>query len=143
MNFKQSKNLSILFANNYYYNRGGSEKVFFDEIKLLKENNFEVDVFSINDKDSLSEFGKDDNFIDIPNGKINKQFDQVKSLFWNSKTEKKIEELIKKNKFDILHMHNVHSRLSHSITNVAYRNGIKPVLTLHDHKYVCPNYLMM
>jgi glycosyltransferase involved in cell wall biosynthesis len=143
LHFTREFRMKILFANNYYYNRGGSEQVFFGELKLLKDNGIVVDSFSYNDLDSIEKYGYNESFLDEPKTKIKRAYERIGGLFYNYKASIKIDRKISKGGFDILHMHNIHSRLSHSITDVAYKRGVKSVLTLHDYKYICPHYTLM
>jgi hypothetical protein len=38
--------VKVLFLNNFYYLRGGSERVFFEEMRMLREAGHETAVFS-------------------------------------------------------------------------------------------------
>ena len=38
--------MKVLFSNNYFYIRGGSERVFFDEMNLFRFHGHEVVPFS-------------------------------------------------------------------------------------------------
>jgi hypothetical protein len=41
---------------------------------------------------------------------------------------------------DVLHLNNVHSQLSPVIAEIAHRQGVKVVWTMHDYKLLCPRY---
>ena len=129
--------MKILFANNYAYLRGGSEKVFFDEMKLLKSKGNSVDYLSVDDEGDVKEKYKSSNLIPSPN-----VVQRLFNLFWNNKSAKSLSSILSSSnkKYQILHMHNIYSRLSHSIIFIAKKYGLKTILTLHDMKYVCPHY---
>jgi len=127
--------MKVIFASNYFYLRGGSEKVCFDEARILKRRNVHVDHLSINDSVSIKERGVVENNIGEPSS-----IDRLLNLFWNRKSSKKLTAILDECDLDILHAHNIYGRLSHSVLSVAKKRGIKVVVTLHDMKYVCPHY---
>ena len=53
---------------------------------------------------------------------------------------KQITSLIRDERPDLLHCHNIYHQLTPSIINAASRQNIPVVLTLHDYKTVCPVY---
>jgi len=132
--------MRILLANNHYYVRGGAEKVFFDEIDLLKEKGHYIKPFSYNDINSVKNYHYENDMIDGFCDNVLKNFINI---FWNQTAHKKIIEVIKKNKIQIFHGHNIHTRLSPSILIGAKGLGLKTFITIHDFKYVCPQYLML
>ena len=100
-----------------------------------------LELFSINDENSLSVLNYNKLF-----PTINKKKDMIQDLswlFWNSDAANHLSEILRKKHYGIIHNHNVHSRLSHSITKVAVRHGLKAVVTLHDFKYICPHYTLL
>ena len=51
--------MKILFLNNYYYMRGGSEKVLFEEMHMLREAGHEVAIFARgHEKNELSAYAE-------------------------------------------------------------------------------------
>lgn len=54
-----------------------------------------------------------------------------------------LERLLKKERPEIAHLHNIYHQLTPSIIPVLKRYGIKVVLTMHDSKLVCPSYLAL
>lgn len=127
----------IIYANNYANIRGGSEKVFFDEIALLKKCQWHVKSISVDEQGVGSPLGESCELVRAP-----KLIDHFLNLFWNKDTYKKMIALIIKGQFEgaVLHCHNIYGRLSHSLLFAAKKLGLKTVLTLHDMKYVCPHY---
>jgi glycosyltransferase involved in cell wall biosynthesis len=126
----------ILFAHNYAYLRGGSEKVCFDEMKILEAHGVFVDSISVNDATSIRMNGAVANNISEPT-----TVDRLANLFWNRKSRAMLDRILNgKVDYDILHAHNIYGRLSHSLVSVAKKHGLKVVVTLHDMKYVCPHY---
>ena len=81
--------MKILFANNYAYLRGGSEKVFFDEMKLLKSKGNSVDYLSVDDEGDVKEKYKSSNLIPSPN-----VVQRLFNLFWNNKSAKSLSSIL-------------------------------------------------
>ena len=49
-----------------------------------------------------------------------------------------IEKLIKEEKPEIAHLHNIAHQISPAIINLLKKNNIPIVQTLHDYKLICP-----
>jgi len=137
--------MKILQINKFFYLKGGSEKYFFELRHLLKKNNHDVVDFSMKDKKNLpSIYSK--YFIepvDLKNLKSTTYLKKPNLLFkfiWNKEAQKKLEILIKKEKPDIAHLHNIHHQISLSILPVLKKYKIPVIQTLHDYQTICPNY---
>jgi glycosyltransferase involved in cell wall biosynthesis len=138
--------MKILQINKFFYLKGGSEKYFFELRNLLKKNNHQVIDFSMKDKKNLpSPFSK--YFIEPMNlgepvslKRPDLLFKKMLKLIWNKEARKKLEILIKKEKPDIVHIHNIHHEISLSILPVLKKYKIPVVQTLHDYQVICPNY---
>ncbi len=132
--------MNIFFSNNYNYMRGGSEKVYFDEIKLLKDKGHDVAELSYNDDNSIK--FKEHNAV-LLNDFNSGVFKKLGNIFWNYEAASKLEKKLTEKKYQIFHGHNIHTRLSPSIIFKAKEYGLKTIITLHDLKYVCPHYSML
>ncbi len=137
--------MRILFANNYHYLRGGSEKVMFDEVAALVEHGHEVATFSaphpgdlpsprlflappIDDLNGLSMVGKIARFPRIvANQEVRSAFDDALDAF----------------RPDVVHFHNIYGRLTPVVVEAARDRGLPSVLTTHDYKLICPSYLRL
>ena len=137
--------MRILMANNYYYLRGGSERVMFTEMETLRAMGHEVAIFSCDHPDNIRD----------SNSKYflsNKDFETVSAgrklglafqFIYSSEARRKIESYFRDFKPDILHCHNIYGRLTTTILDAAKKAGIPSVVTLHDYKLACPSYLML
>lgn len=114
--------MKILLCHNYYKIRAGEAAVFDFEKTLLEDYGNEVIVYTRDNRelDSLS-FA-----------------DKIKSFFQgfhNPRTVKDIETIIKKNKPDVAHIHNVFPLISPSIYRVLKKNKIPIVQTFHNFRF--------
>ncbi|WP_027182965.1 glycosyltransferase family 4 protein [Desulfovibrio inopinatus] len=137
--------MKILAINKYFYNKGGAETVFFQEREGLLEAGHSVVDFSMQHQDNspspYSEYFT--RCIDYHDRlsffqKINTAIRFVDSR----EAVKKISALILQEKPDIAHAHNIYHQLTPSIFPVLKKAGIPLVVTVHDAKLVCPNYVV-
>jgi len=136
--------MNLIFANNYFYIRGGSERVYFDEMNLLRNSGISVSPLSYFDSEvCVDSISKDAVLLDVPRNSFKRKAANFKNLFYNKKAFKALDNMLKNNNYDILHSHNIYSRLSMSIVDCAHRHKIKNIITLHDFKYICPHYTML
>jgi glycosyltransferase involved in cell wall biosynthesis len=135
----------ILFANKFFFLNGGSEVVMFDEMALMKKRGLDVIDFSMHDARNFpSKY--DSYFVSQKGYRSNSRTGQIKSalsLIHSREAVKRISHLIRDEKPDLLHCHNIYHQLTPSIINAAARLKIPVVLTLHDYKPVCPVYTQL
>jgi glycosyltransferase involved in cell wall biosynthesis len=131
------KMIKVLFANNYFYLRGGSERVFFDEAALLESHGHEVSFFATQSEKNLqTPFSR--YFV----SELKYKLKNVPRFIYCLESKKKIQEIIRDMKPDICHLHNIYQDMSPSVLQVLKVNKIPAVVTLHDYKLICPNYNM-
>lgn len=137
--------MKIILVNNYYYLRGGSERVFFEEMEMLRANGHEVIPFSrhynknIDSKYSeyfSSDFSYEKGFF------LNRIAGGVK-LVYSIESRKKFCRLLDDTKPDIIHAHNIYGRLTSAVLDAARAKNVPVVMTLHDYKLICPSYSML
>ncbi|WP_084435685.1 glycosyltransferase family 4 protein [Desulfomicrobium escambiense] len=142
---KINKN-KILLVNKFFYLNGGSERVFFLEREFLISHGFDIIDFSMKDSKNLnSNFA---NFfidkVDYTNTKgIIRKLKTGFAFIHSSESVNKITKIIKHEKPNIAHLHNIYHQLTPSIIPILKENKIKVILTLHDGKLCCPSYLML
>ena len=144
--------MKVLFANKYFYPKGGSETVFFQEREFLINCGHKVIDFSMEHPDNLpSEYY--DYFtpsIDYRGGyktlKVMSFFEKLRTAIdfvHNRKVIQRLTALIQKEKPHIAHLHNIYHQLTPAIIPVLKNAGARVVLTLHDYKLICPTYSMI
>ena len=137
--------MKLICVNNYYYIRGGADRVFFNEIEMLKAHGHEVAPFSRHyEKNLSSEYSR---FfpgpIEYEKVSLFKELLASFKLIYSLESKKRISSLIGYFKPNIIHAHNIYGRLTSSIVDSAKIKGIPVVMTLHDYKLICPSYLML
>lgn len=137
--------MKILQIHKYFSRKrgGGSVTAFFQTKKLLESKGHKVIIFSMQDEENEKTVY---NKYFIKNFDINKAknpWDKIswafKSIF-NFEAQRKLAELIEKEKPDVAHIHNVYHYLTPSIFHTLKKNNIPMVFKLSDYKAICPNY---
>ncbi len=133
--------MKILLVNKFHWNKGGSEKYYFELGQLLKEHGHEVAYFSMKDEKNIST-GDKEYFVessDMNSKNIFKAFDVV----YSKKNKKVMEEALKEFKPDIVHLNNFQRQLSSSIIEPCKKRNIPMIFTAHDAQTICPAITMM
>ncbi|MHB1340197.1 MAG: glycosyltransferase family 4 protein [Coriobacteriia bacterium] len=135
-------------ASKFFYQRGGLERVMFDEIAGLEAAGHEVVHFSCRHPMNLSSpqeayFAP---YVEIGTGVELGARDKalaVARMFRNRVAGQLIGRLIDDTRPDIVHVHGIHRQLSPSILFAAARRSVPVVHTLHDYHLVCPADVML
>jgi glycosyltransferase involved in cell wall biosynthesis len=137
--------MRVLVANNYYYLRGGAERVMFNDIQALTDSGADVAPFSAIDPANMpSEYSPYfARGVDVHATNPLRRLRAAREAIHCTRTARAFAKALDKVKPDILHYHNIYGRLTTSILPVARRRGIPAVLTVHDYKLVCPSYLTL
>jgi glycosyltransferase involved in cell wall biosynthesis len=141
-NRPQQAPLKILFANKFFFLNGGSEVVMFDEMELMRTHALDVIEFSMQDPRNFP--SKYDSYFvaqkDYRSTSPSTRLRSALAFIHSREAVKQITHLIRDEKPDLMHCHNIYHQLTPSIINAASRQTIPVVLTLHDFKPVCPIY---
>ncbi len=135
--------MKILFCNKYFYPRGGAEISMFETARLLEKQGHRVAFFSmvhpLNLPSDYSRFFVSPVEYDGRQGAIRK----IKSagrILYSLEAKRKIRELIRQEKPDIVHLNNIYHQISPSIIDELHHHSIPMVMTTRDYKLVCPTY---
>jgi glycosyltransferase involved in cell wall biosynthesis len=138
--------MKILMLNNFYYLRGGSERVMFEEMRMLKDAGHEVEVytrrFHLNVQSTYERCFPSE----IEREKFTYSLNGLRTLMeilYSHPARKGLRQIVGDFKPDIVHAHNIHGGLSASVLDELRLLEIPTVLTLHDLKLLCPSYLML
>jgi glycosyltransferase involved in cell wall biosynthesis len=138
--------MKVLLVNKFFFLKGGSERVFFQERDFLINNGVNVLDFSMKDSSNISS-DCSNYFISNIDYHSNRRFftglNQALKFIHSSEAIEKLEKLVKDEKPDIAHLHNIYHQITPSIISVLKKHNVRVVLTLHDGKLICPRYLML
>ena len=135
--------MRVLVANKFWYQRGGSERVMFDEIEGLTRAGHEVVHFSTNhpanEPSSFAEYFAPYAELGV-DGRlgIGERAVALLNLYSNREARRRFARLLDATHPDVVHVHGIHRQLSPSILVEARQRGLPVVQTLHDYHHVCP-----
>lgn len=122
--------MKVLIAHNFYQSSSpsGEDGVFRNEVELLRKNGINVVTYEKH------------------NDEITSTADKTKAVFtniWSKKTYREIKKLLRKEKPDIAHFHNIFYLISPSAYYACREAGVPVVQTLHNFRFFCINGLLM
>ncbi len=136
--------MKFLFTNKFFYIKGGAENSFFLTADLLKKHGHEIIYFSMQDNRNIpSEFGK--YFIrnvDYDTKDPISKISSIAKLFYSFEAKRKIDQLIKDTRPDIIYLNNIYHQISPSILHAIKKHDIPVVMALRDYKVSCGSYAM-
>ena len=137
--------MKILFANKYFFIKGGAEVSFFATAKLLEDRGHKVIFFSMQHPRNISsEFARYFvSNVDYEKDGLKIGLDASLRLLYSFEAKNKIKELIKREKPDIAHLNNIYHQISPSILHPLKKHNIPTIMSLRDSKLVCASYLML
>ena len=114
--------MKILAVHNYYQNPGGEDYVFEAETRLLESRGHEV-LRYVDDNERIGRWST------VPAGV---------SAVWSRTAYRRIREIVRREKPEIVHFHNTLPLISPSALHAARSNGTAIVHTLHNYRLLCP-----
>lgn len=130
--------MNILLVNNYWYIRGGAERVLFATKDMLEQAGHAVSVFGMHHPDNVVTDGYFVAQTDFDNISL---WDVRKSIY-NHEAKKLFVRCVDETEPDIIHAHNIYHHISFSICDVIRDADIPSVITMHDYKLISPQYRM-
>lgn len=116
---------SILLIHNTYLQRGGEDSVVQQELDHLQKENYRAYTLFFNNTGS----------------KIRNALSYPFELFFNVAAFVKVFRLVKKERIDIVHVHNFYYKASPAVFWAAKAAGAKTIFTLHNYRLFCLNGL--
>lgn len=115
--------MKILLVHNRYRIRGGEDRVFDDEVRLLLREGHEVIPVT-------ARWGGGDGLAELPA--------RAGEAIWNDRWHGRMRRIIERHRPDLVHSHNLFPVLSPSVLAAARQAGLPTVATLHNYRLLCP-----
>ena len=132
--------MRVMLVNKFHWNKGGSEKYYFELGQLLKEHGHEVAYFSMNNEKNIKT-GDKEYFVDeIDLNTVSKL--KALDVIYSKANYKKMIEAIEDFKPEVIHVNNFQRQLSASIIKAANDKKVPVVFTAHDVQAICPAITM-
>jgi glycosyltransferase involved in cell wall biosynthesis len=137
---------ALIAINNYYYDRGGSEAIFFAHNRMFEALGWNVVPFSMqhpqNHPTPWSKYFIDD--LEMHGDySMAQKLARLPKVIYSFEARRRLDQLITRVRPDIAHGHNIYHHISPSVLGLLKSRGIPTVLTLHDLKVACPAYNML
>lgn len=135
--------MKILQINKFFYRRGGAEQHLFDLIDLLQAHGHSVIPFAgAHPKNEPSDYSRYwPSWVEWGNFSWQNIF-SIPRLIYSREAKRKLAALIAAERPDIAHAHLIYHHLSPSVLVALKQAKIPVVLTIHDWKLLCPNYIL-
>jgi glycosyltransferase involved in cell wall biosynthesis len=136
--------MHIVMVNNYLYLRGGSERVMFEEVRLLRRRQATVNFFSRRQERNITteHDALFPEFIDPLALSVTGQLRHIPRIMYDRRTYQLFSRFLHQLNPQLIHSHNIYGGLTSAVCDVARHQGRPMVMTLHDYKLICPAYLM-
>lgn len=152
--------MKILLVNYRYFFSGGPERYYFNIKEILEQNGHEVIPFSIKSSRNVPIVVKgkerpelEKYFLDIVDDEVYfaQSAKKKKSLrlilmsftrmFYSMEAKRKMRQLIKDERPDIVYIIQMHNKISPSIVDAAKEMKVPVIHRISDFQYMCPNAL--
>lgn len=117
--------MKIVLVHTKYLRPGGEDVVFEQERKLLESNGHQVVAYCRSNSETEAYGGV-------------KRLVLVGRTVWSSDSKKEFAELLRREKPDLVHVHNTFVVISPSIYSACREAGVPVVQTLHNFRLLCP-----
>src|SRR5688500_15401304 len=135
--------MKILFANKYYFLKGGAERYVFELRALLMKHWHTVVPFSMDDRRNMPTEWKRYFVSNVETEKVTFSLAGLRTagrMLYSFEAKRKFKKLLDAAKPDLVHVHNIYHQISPSILPMAKKRGLPVVITVHDYKLIAPNY---
>lgn len=137
--------MKVVQANKFYFLQGGTERYFLDTIDLLEKEKIECIPFAMKHEKNLPTPYSKYFVSNVDFSKVRFNLEGLRvigRMLYSFEAKRKVRELIKNEKPDIAHIHNIYHQISPSILGEFKKAKIPVVATLHDYKMISPEYLL-
>ncbi len=129
-------------VSKFYYLLGGTEKYYFDLMRLMEQRGHQVIPFAMqhpqNHETPYSRY-----FVSQVDYEAQGWGDKARGaarIFYSLEARRKVARLLADTQPDLAHLQHLYHQLSSSILYPLQAAGIPVVQSVHDYKLVCPNY---
>jgi glycosyltransferase involved in cell wall biosynthesis len=118
--------VKIVAVHNFYQQPGGEDQVFADETALLESHGHWVVRHTVHndDVDGLT------------------RLTLARRTIWNKPAGADLAEVVRREKADVVHVHNTFPLMSMAVLSAARGAGAAVVQTLHNYRPVCPSAVL-
>ncbi len=119
--------MKILLCHTAYLQRGGEQKSFEEERQLLVAHGHQV-IEYVRSNEEL---------------KNKNPLTSAQLTLWNRQASREVEQIIGKERPDVMHCTNTFPLISPSVCHTAHRHGVAVVQALRNYRLICPGTYLM
>ncbi len=119
------RKISVLVIHNQYQQFAGEDAVVRAEIEMLRHNGHHVVTF-IRSNSDIADFS------------LPRKASLLLSTTWNRRAYAELREVIRKDRPDVAHCHNLVPLVSPAAYDACHAEGVPVVQTLHNYRLHCP-----
>lgn len=118
--------MTVLICHNFYQRPGGEDGVYHSETTLLRRHDHRVVQYEVHN-DDVAHMGR---------------LQLAAATVWNHAHHRDLRRLIRRERPDVVHVHNTLPLLSPAVYYAARAEGVPVVQTLHNYRLCCPKALL-
>jgi len=139
----EGSNMRILHVHKYYHDHDGAGRYIFDVMRMQEQAGHIVAPFAMHDpRNKPSAWDK--YFVSsLDTSRVGFGIDTLRQTLraaWSFEARRKMAQMLKAFRPDIVHVHNVYTHMSPSVLAACRARGIPVVMTVHDYALVSANY---
>ncbi len=119
--------MKVLIIHNSYQHPGGEDVVFAQECRLLENHGHKVLTYqrSNHEIEAMSSL---------------QRLALTKDIIWSGDSKRRIRELLRAERPDLVHVHNTFMMISPSVYHVCQEMRVPVIQTLHNFRLLCPAF---
>lgn len=118
--------MRILMIHNRYLERGGEDETVESETALLRTHGHQVDLLVRDNREILS----------------SSRWIPALEATWSFKSARMVADVLRQQRYDVMHVQNFFPLFSPSILYVAHRMNVPVIVSLHNYRLLCVNGLL-
>ena len=137
--------MRILHIDKYLHRKGGATGYMLDLAELQRHRGDVVEFFAMDDPERNPEATYQDQFPSYvefepaPSG-LRSRAAGFGRMVWSTSARRGMARVLDDFQPDVVHLHTIYHQISPSILAPMRRQRVPVVMTVHDHKLVCPSY---
>ena len=135
--------MKVVLINKYLYRRGGAETALFNQAELLESRGHSVSVLAMEHPRNIAPRWPAAFVSPVVTEGRPSPAEAARSagrMLYSFQARRRLDDLLRRVKPDVAHLHNIHHQISPSILHTLRRRRIPAVMSLHDLKLACPVY---
>jgi glycosyltransferase involved in cell wall biosynthesis len=136
--------MKVVLANKYYYLKGGADRYLLDLQKMLEAHGNAVIPFTMKSPRNLPTPYEKYFVSEVETEKVKIGWQGLRTLgrmMFSFEAQQKMNQLIKEEKPNLVHAHNVYYQISPTVFLPIREHGIPLVMTVHDYHLISPQYM--